>query len=107
MILLLAAVSRKGARFAILDLTGAEGLDAGTAAHLLKLIQAVRMLGAEGILTGVQPSGARAMVDLGLELAGVTALASLREGLRYCIGRMRAGDATGGAAMRGAPAGRR
>ncbi|WP_438024020.1 PAS domain-containing protein [Sorangium sp. So ce233] len=90
---LLADVSRRGARFAILDLTGVEAMDTGTAAHLLKLVQAIRLLGAEGIITGVPPSGAKTMVALGLDLAGVTTLASLREGLWYCMKRMRAGAA--------------
>ncbi|WP_437965741.1 PAS domain-containing protein [Sorangium sp. So ce260] len=90
---LLAEVSRRGARFAILDLTGVEAMDTGTAAHLLKLVQAIRLLGAEGIITGVQPSGARTMVALGLDLEHVTTLSSLREGLRYCMNQMRAGAA--------------
>lgn len=88
---LLADVSRRGARFAILDLTGVEAMDTGTAAHLLKLVQAIRLLGAEGIITGVPPGGAQAMVGLGLDLGGITTLASLREGLWYCMKRMRAG----------------
>lgn len=52
---LLMQVSRKGARFAILDLTGVEAVDTGTASHLLKLIQALRLLGAEGIITASSP----------------------------------------------------
>ncbi|WP_437568405.1 PAS domain-containing protein [Sorangium sp. So ce542] len=87
---LLAEVSRKGARFAILDLTGVEAMDTGTAAHLLKLVQAIRLLGAEGIITGVQPSGARAMVALRLDLERITTLSSLREGLWYCMKQARA-----------------
>ncbi|XYH95604.1 PAS domain-containing protein [Sorangium sp. So ce1128] len=88
---LLAGVSRTGARFAILDLTGVEAMDAGAAAHLLSLVQAVRLLGAEGIITGVPPSGAKTMAALGLDLAGIATLRSLREGLWYCMKRMRAG----------------
>ncbi|MGK4000225.1 PAS domain-containing protein [Sorangium sp. So ce1024] len=87
---LLADVSRRGARFAILDLTGVEAMDTDTAAHLFRLVQAIRLLGAEGIITGVPPSGAQAMVALGVDLKGITTLASLREGLSYCMRRMRA-----------------
>jgi rsbT co-antagonist protein RsbR len=86
----LAEVTRRGARFAIVDLTGVEAMDTATAAYLLKLIQGVRLLGAEGILTGISPSVAQAMVALGIDLARVTTLADLREGLRYCIQQMRA-----------------
>ncbi|WP_438005178.1 PAS domain-containing protein [Sorangium sp. So ce321] len=90
---LLAEVSRRGARFAILDLTGVEAMEAGTAVHLVKLVQAIRLLGAEGVITGVPSSGARAMVALGLDLGSVTTLGSLREGLWYCMKQMRAGAA--------------
>jgi rsbT co-antagonist protein RsbR len=90
---LLGQVSRKGARFAILDLTGVETVDTGTASHLLKLIQALRLLGAEGIITGIQPEVAQTMVALGMELGDIVTLANLRDGLRLCIKRMREGAA--------------
>jgi rsbT co-antagonist protein RsbR len=85
---LLEQVSLKGARFAILDLTGVEAVDTSSASHLLKLIHAIRLLGAESIITGIQPSVARTMVELGVNLARVVTLATLRDGLRYCIKRM-------------------
>jgi rsbT co-antagonist protein RsbR len=86
---LLAAVVRTRARFAILDVTGVEIMDSGTASHLLKLIESIRLLGAEGIITGIQPSVAHTMVALGLELTGIVTLANLREGLHRCIRLMR------------------
>lgn len=86
---LLAEVSRKGARFTILDLTGIETMDAATATHLLRVVQAIRLLGVEGILTGIQPSVARTMATLGLGLESVTTLRDLRDGLRHCMKQMR------------------
>jgi rsbT co-antagonist protein RsbR len=90
---LLGQVSRKGARFAILDLTGVETVDTGTASHLVKLIHALRLLGAEGIITGIQPEVAQTMVALGMELTDIVTLANLRDGLRLCMKRMREGAA--------------
>jgi rsbT co-antagonist protein RsbR len=86
---LLAAIARTKARFAILDLTGVEVMDSGTASHLLRIIQAARLLGAEGIITGLRPGVAQTMVSSGLELKSVVTLANLREGLHRCIGLMR------------------
>jgi rsbT co-antagonist protein RsbR len=86
---LLRQVSRKGARFAILDLTGVDAVDTSTASHLLKLIQALRLLGAEGIITGIQPDVAQTMVALGMNLEEIVTLASLRDGLRLCVKRIR------------------
>jgi rsbT co-antagonist protein RsbR len=82
---LLTRVSQTGARFTILDLTGVEAVDTGTAAHLLKLIQAIRLLGAEGIITGIQPVVAQTMVSLGLDLKGIVTLANLRDALQRCM----------------------
>jgi rsbT co-antagonist protein RsbR len=87
---LLAAVSRLGARFAILDLTGVDTVDTATAAHLLGLISALRLLGTEGIITGIRPTVAQTVVSLGLDLSRVVTCANLREGLRLCIRRMQA-----------------
>jgi rsbT co-antagonist protein RsbR len=85
---LLAEVVRTRAGFAVLDLTGVDAMDTGTASHMLRLVSALRLLGAEGILTGIQPSIAHTMVGLGLEMGSVKTLANLREGLRFCMDRM-------------------
>jgi PAS domain S-box-containing protein len=89
---LLAAVTRDQARFAILDLTGVELVDTATAAHLLSLISAVRLLGAEGIITGIRPNVAHTVVSLGLDLSSIIAKANLREGLSFAIRCMSADE---------------
>jgi PAS domain S-box-containing protein len=89
---LLAAVMRDQARFAILDLTGVEIVDTATAAHLLSLINAVRLLGAEGIITGIRPNVAHTVVSLGLDLSSIISKANLREGLAFAIRRMSTDD---------------
>lgn len=85
---LLEAVSRTGARFAIVDLTGVDTVDTATADHLLRVMRAVRLLGARCVITGIQPAVAQIIVGLGLELQGVITLRSLREGLRFCLRRL-------------------
>lgn len=82
---LLAAVSRAGAKFAILDVTGVETVDTATADHLLKVMKAVQLLGARCVLTGIQPTVARIIVGLGLDLPGIVTRRSLREGLKFCL----------------------
>lgn len=82
---LLNAVSRTQARFAILDLTGVDIVDTSTAAHMLNIITAVRLLGAEGIITGIRPNVAQTVVSLGLDLSRVKTLSTLRDGLAYAI----------------------
>lgn len=85
---LLDAVAGTRARFAILDLTGVEAVAPRTAANLIDLVRAVGLLGAEGVVTGIQPDVAQAIVALGLDLDRITTLSNLRAGLRYCIVQM-------------------
>jgi rsbT co-antagonist protein RsbR len=85
---LLTEVSRSGALFAILDLTGVEALDTSTAGHLLKLIASIRLLGAEGVITGISSHVAQTIVGIGVDLKSVKTCANLRDGLRYCIAKM-------------------
>jgi rsbT co-antagonist protein RsbR len=85
---LLQTVTRTGARFAILDLTGVQVVDTSTASHLIGLIQAIRLLGAEGVLTGIPPSIAQTIVNIGVDLTRVRVFAKLRDALRHCIAQM-------------------
>jgi rsbT co-antagonist protein RsbR len=87
---LLAAVVRHAARYAILDLTGVDDVDTATASHIIGLVRAIRLLGAEGIITGIRPTVAQTIVTLGLDLSSITTCGTLRDGLKLCIRRMAA-----------------
>jgi rsbT co-antagonist protein RsbR len=82
---LLAEVHRGKTRFAILDLTGVEAVDTSIAGHVLRLIATLRLLGVEGLVTGVSPQVAQTMVGVGIEFEHVTTHRTLREGLRHCM----------------------
>jgi rsbT co-antagonist protein RsbR len=82
---LLAAVVNKGSNFVLLDMTGVEVVDTATASHIIDLIRALRLVGAEGIITGIRSSVAQTMVSLGVGLEGMNTRATLRQGLHYCI----------------------
>lgn len=88
---LLGAVVRTSARFAILDLTGVEIVDTATASYLVQMIHAIRLLGAEGIITGIRPTVAQTVISLGVDLAGIPTHGSLRHGLAYCIRQLGGG----------------
>jgi rsbT co-antagonist protein RsbR len=82
---LLHAVVEKQARYAILDFTGVDAMDTQTASYLIGLICAIRLLGAEGIITGIQPGVAQTVVTLGLDLSNILTRGNLRAGLKYCM----------------------
>jgi anti-anti-sigma regulatory factor len=84
---LLEAVTARQCEYAILDLTGAAAMDSDTAEHVGRLLSAVGLLGAQGIVVGIRPVVARAMVDLSVDLSRVTMLANLREALLYVMRR--------------------
>lgn len=82
---LLGEVVRVRARHAILDLTGVEQVDERTAAYLIELVRAIRLLGAEAIITGVRPQVAQTFVSLGADLTAIPIRSNLRSGLEYCM----------------------
>ena len=49
--------------------------------------KAVRLLGAECVLTGMNPQIAQTVVHMGVDMEGVVTRRSLREGLKHCISR--------------------
>ncbi|HSN98142.1 MAG TPA: STAS domain-containing protein, partial [Candidatus Nanopelagicales bacterium] len=86
---LLEEIQAQRARYAIVDLTGVERLDEVTAERLLRLAQAVRLLGAEVILTGVRGEAARALVEIGADLSALRIRRNVKEALRMCRGEGR------------------
>lgn len=67
---------------ALVDITGVPTIDTQTAQHLIETITAVRMLGAQTVLTGVRPALAQTLVHLGIDLSHIVTRSSLSAGLR-------------------------
>jgi rsbT co-antagonist protein RsbR len=82
---LLDRIGRVSVAWVILDLTGIDFVDTSIAGHLIKLAGAVRLMGAQCLLTGIGPRVAQTFVSLGVELEGLRSMANLREGLKYCL----------------------
>jgi rsbT co-antagonist protein RsbR len=57
-----------GAEIAIIDITGVPTVDTLVAQHLIKTVQAARLMGADCIISGIRPQIAQTIVHLGLEL---------------------------------------
>ena len=57
---------------ALVDIMGVPTIDTQTAQHLIETISAVRLLGAQVVLTGVRPAIAQTLVHLGIDLSGIT-----------------------------------
>lgn len=78
-------VAARRVRSVILDLTGTSSFDAASAAGLLQLTRALRLLGADAILVGLRPALARALVDLDVDITGLRTMGTLQEALQQCM----------------------
>jgi rsbT co-antagonist protein RsbR len=82
---LLQRVVDTGSAVALIDITGVPAVDTRIAQHLVETITAVRLLGAQVVLTGVRPQIAQTLAHLGVDLADVITRSSLAAGLRDAL----------------------
>jgi rsbT co-antagonist protein RsbR len=73
------------AAVALIDITGVAALDTATAQHLIDSINAVNLLGANVVITGISPDIAQTLVQLGVRLEDVETQSSLMEGLKVAL----------------------
>ena len=86
---LLQEVSVSGARWVIIDVTGVELIDTTTADLFAKLTKAVELLGCRTSISGVRPSVARTMVDIGFSWEGLESHRNLRHALEAALAEAR------------------
>ncbi|MEF2073729.1 STAS domain-containing protein [Consotaella aegiceratis] len=85
---LLEAIVQREAEVAIIDITGVSTVDTLVAQHLLKTAAAVRLMGAECVISGISPKIAQTIVHLGVDLPNVTTRGDLQSGLAYAFERI-------------------
>ena len=84
---LLQRIVEIGAEIAIIDITGVPTVDTLVAQHLLKTVTAIRLMGADCIISGIRPQIAQTIVHLGIDLQGVTTKATLADALAVALQR--------------------
>jgi rsbT co-antagonist protein RsbR len=82
---LLDEIQRRRANIAILDITGVAGIDTEATTGIILAAQAVRLLGAQLVLTGIRPEVARSLIELGSTLHGIVTCGTLQAGIAYAI----------------------
>lgn len=78
----LAKISNTEARIFILDISGVPMVDTAVANQFIKITKATRLMGCETIISGLSPSIAQTMVDLGVEVGQIRTTATLRDALK-------------------------
>jgi len=85
---LLQAILDREAEVAIIDITGVSTVDTMVAQHLLRTAAAVRLMGAECVISGISPKIAQTIVHLGVDLPNVVTRSDLQSGLAYAFERI-------------------
>jgi rsbT co-antagonist protein RsbR len=84
---LLQKIVETESQIAIIDITGVPTVDTLVAQYLLKTVAALRLMGADCIISGVRPQIAQTIVHLGVDLQGVTTKANLADALALAFKR--------------------
>ena len=97
----LGTITASRSRYLIVDLTGVSIVDPEGAAALLRMVQAVRLLGAQAVITGMRGEIAQAIIGLGIDLQGVVVRASLRAAIGEFVTTPRPARVRGASGQRG------
>jgi PAS domain S-box-containing protein len=84
---LLVGIVEMHAQVAILDITGVSIVDTQVANALVRAAQAVKLLGAQVVLTGIRPEVAQTLVGLGVDLSGIVTRSTLQSGIAFALSR--------------------
>ncbi|MFF1556330.1 STAS domain-containing protein [Streptomyces sp. NPDC058279] len=78
---LLQAIQDEDAQVAIIDITGVPTVDTAVAQHLMQTVRAVRLMGADCVISGIRPTIAQTIAQLGIDLFDILTRATLAEAL--------------------------
>jgi GAF domain-containing protein len=81
----LEGAARRRARVVILDVTGIKQIDTHVVQTLLQSAAALRLLGAQAVLTGIRPEVAQTMIGLGIDLGATVTRGTLQSGIAYAL----------------------
>jgi rsbT co-antagonist protein RsbR len=84
---LLAGIVERQAKVAIIDITGVRAVNAAAVDGIMQAVRAVRLIGADVVLTGIRPSVARTVLELDLDLGGIVTFGTLQRGILHAMQR--------------------
>ncbi|MGX7827959.1 STAS domain-containing protein [Actinokineospora sp. 24-640] len=82
---LLEGIQDNEARVAIIDITGVSTVDTVVAQHLMQTVAAVRLMGAECLISGIRPTIAQTITQLGIDLSTIITRSTLADALVEAI----------------------
>jgi len=78
-------VIEEKAKVMIIDIAGVPVVDTKVADHLMKTTAAMRLVGAQTILTGISAQVARTIIQLGVDISSMHTLARLQDGIELAL----------------------
>ncbi|MEU7157436.1 STAS domain-containing protein [Streptomyces chrestomyceticus] len=82
---LLEAIQEHEALVAIIDITGVPTVDTAVAQHLMQTVNAVRLMGADCVISGIRPSIAQTIAQLGIDLSTILTRTTLADALAAAV----------------------
>ena len=83
-------ISKTQATVTLLDISGVAIVDTAVANHLIKVTKSTKLMGCETIISGISPSIAHTIVDLGIDIGEMRTTATLRDALSMALKQNRA-----------------
>jgi rsbT co-antagonist protein RsbR len=78
-------IAETRAKVFVLDISGVGAMDTGVANQLLKITKATQLMGCETIISGLSPSIARTLVELGVNFGELRTTATLRDSFELAL----------------------
>ncbi|AXF57344.1 STAS domain-containing protein [Salicibibacter kimchii] len=69
----------------LIDITGVPVVDTMVAHHIIKVYEAVRLVGAQCILVGIRPEIAQTIINLGIDLSNFSTTSTLQKGVEAAL----------------------
>src|SRR5215471_15154870 len=81
----LTRIAESRARVFVMDISGVVTVDTAVANNFIRITQATRLMGCDCIISGISPSVARTLVELGANVGEVRTTATLRDALQLAL----------------------
>ena len=82
---MLEQIAEKRALVFILDISGVAVVDTAVANHFIRMTKAARLMGSFPIVSGLSPSVAQTIVELGIEVGDMKTTGNLQDALRIAF----------------------
>jgi len=96
----LTRIAESRARVFVMDISGVVTVDTAVANNFIRITQATRLMGCDCIISGISPSVARTLVELGANVGEVRTTATLRDALQLALATIEPTASRGGRAAR-------